>query len=259
MITYIFTAIILLICLLFYKSAKNKKMAIEANIIVISVIFIALSSLPLIFIPGSPGYFSFFDGRYLYLTSIFKSILIADILLLIYQFFGKKKTMLFLAIFFFVSFIVFNGVFIRKSIGREISQGIVRQSILMQMQKTYPKLPEKVVFYTESDSSYYGLPIDEKIMPYFSGFGQTLLVWYEGHGQSFPACFFKDKYLYAIVEQGYRECGGRGYGYFRKFDSLKSAIRQYRIDPKNVFSFRYISNEERLEDISIQIRKELVQ
>lgn len=256
-ITYIFTAILLLICFLFYKFAKNNKMGVQANIIVISVIFIGLSSLPLILIPGSSGYFSFFDGRYLYLSSIFKSILFADIFLVIYQFFRKKEIIFFLTILFFVFFTAFNLVIIRKNIGNEVRQGDVRQSILTQIQKTYPKLPEKIVFYTQSDSSYYGLPIDDKILPFLSGFGQVLLVWYEGHGQGFPACFFRDKYLYAIVEQGYKECEGRGYGYFRKFDSLKKAVNQYGIDVKNIIAFKFISNEERLEDISTEIRKEL--
>jgi len=113
------------------------------------------------------------------------------------------------------------------------------------------------VFYTESDTSYYGLPIEEKIMPFYSGFGQTLLVWYEGKGEDFPACFFKDKYLYAIIEEGYKECEGRGYGYFRKFDSLKTAILKYSIDPKNVISFSHIAGDEKLVDTSLEIREKL--
>lgn len=255
-ITYILTAIVFLICALFYVIAKSKKMIIHANIIIISVVFISLSSLPFIFIPGNPGYFSLFDGRSLYLSSIFMSILLANIFLLIYNFFGKKKIIPIL-LFFFVFFTIFNVLNIGKNIKNEVKQGEMRKSILNQMQEAYSKLPKNVIFYTESDSSFYGLPIDDKIMPFLSGFGQTLLVWYEEHGQDFPACFFQDKYLYAIIEQGYKECNGRGYGYFRKFDSLKEAMIKFKINPKNIISFRYISVENRLEDISSEIRERL--
>ncbi len=255
-ITYILTAIVLLICALFYVIAKNKKMVVNANIIIISVVFISLSSLPFIFIPGNPGYFSLFDGRSLYLSSIFMSILLANIFLLIYSFLGKKKIIP-VFVLFFMFFIIFNVLNIERNIESEVKQGEMRKSILNQIQEIYPKLPKEVIFYTESDSSFYGLPIDDKIMPFLSGFGQTLLVWYEEHGQDFPACFFQDKYLYAIIEQGYKECNGRGYGYFRKFDSLKEAIVQFKINPNNIISFRYISQENRLEDISSEIREKL--
>lgn len=255
-ITYILTAIVLLICALLYVIAKNKKMIMHANIIIISVVFISLSSLPFIFIPGNPGYFSLFDGRSLYLSSIFMSILLVNVFLLIYNFFGKKKIISILVLLF-AFFTIFNVLSIGKNIENEVKQGEMRKLILNQMRETYPKLPKDVIFYTESDSSYYGLPIDDKIMPFLSGFGQTLLVWYEEHGQDFPACFFQDKYLYAIIEQRYKECDGRGYGYFRKFDSLKEAMTKFKINPKNIISFRYISQENRLEDISSEIREKL--
>lgn len=239
-VSYAFALIILLICTLFYKKAIVKNLHNEANIIVISILFIALSALPLIFIPGASGYFSFFDGRSLYLGNIFKSILLADIFFLIYLS-GKKKVIPFLALFV-VFFVAFNVLSIRKDLDKEIEQGVMRQSILTQIQKVYPKLPKKIVFYTQSDTAYYGLPVKEKIMPFLSGFGQTLLVWYEEHGVNFPSCFFQNKYLYAIVEEGYKECEGRGFGYFRKIDNLKKALKDNNLSLNNVFGIRFSSS-----------------
>lgn len=257
-ISYFFALIILTICLWFYRRAIAKNMLTQANIIIISLVFIALSATPLIFIPGKPGYYSFFDSRYLYMSSIFKAILLANIFVLIYSFFERKKIISIFLTLVFILFVVFNVLSIRIGIENEIIRGDVRKLILNQIQEKYPVVPAKVVFYTESDTAHYGLPREEKIMPFFSGFGQTLLVWYEGHGQNFPACFFQDKYLYAIIEQGYKECEGRGYGYFRKLDSLKEALRKYDIDPKSVISFRYTSGEDKLEDIGGEVRKELL-
>ena len=256
LLSYFFTLIILILCVWLYKKAIKNNMPTYAHIIIISVIFIALSVLPLIFIPGNSGYFSFFDGRYLYMGAIFKSILFANIFFFLYSFLGRKKIIIF-SVLFFAFFTIFNILSIRNSLEIEIVRGEERKSILNQIQASYAKLPKNVVFYTESDTSYYGLPIEEKIMPFYSGFGQTLLVWYEGKGEDFPACFFKDKYLYAIIEEGYKECEGRGYGYFRKFDSLKTAILKYSIDPKNVISFSHIAGDEKLVDTSLEIREKL--
>lgn len=256
-VSYGVAVMTIMLCIFLYKKALKNNMRIHANILIISLVFIALSSLPLIFVLGNPGYFSLFDGRYLYMSSIFKSILLADITVLVYTFLGKKKIIAILLTFFFLFFIAFNVKRIRYDAHNEIIRGDDRKSILNQITKKYPKLPEKVVFYTKSNTAHYGLPVEEKIMPFYSGFGQTLLVWYQDHGQNFPACFFQDKYLYAIVEQGYKECEGRGYGYFRKLDSLKEAVSQYKIDPNNIISFKYTSGEEKLEDISSEVRKEL--
>lgn len=255
MISYIFSLIILCVCVFFYKKAISNKMFYEAKLIIASLLFIALSSLPLIFIPGGSAYFSLFDGRYLYLTGVFKSILLTNILFLVYVTW-KKKTIPFL-IFFLPFFIGFNVLTLQRSLENEMKQGNTRRLILNQIQKDYSKLPEKVIFYAESDSSYYGLPLDEKILPFLSGFGQTLLVWYNGHGENFPGCFFKDKYLYSITSEEYKECDGRGFGYFRNFKSLKEATDKYKIEPENIIGFRYVSDKNKLFDITSEIRKKV--
>lgn len=255
-ISYFFSLIILFVCIFFYKKAIINKMFYEAKLIIISLLFIALSSLPLIFIPGGSAYFSLFDGRYLYITGVFKSILLTNILFLIYMTF-KKKTIPFL-IFFLLFFIGFNVLTIQRSLENEIKQGNIRRLMLNQIQKDYPKLPEKVIFYTESDSSYYGLTLEEKILPFLSGFGQTLLVWYNEHGENFPACFFKDKYLYSITSEEYKECSGRGFGYFRNFKSLEEAIDKFKIKPENIVGFRYVSGKNKLFDITNETRKKVI-
>lgn len=255
-ISYIFSLIILFVCIFFYKKAISNKMFYESKLIIVSLLFIALSSLPLIFIPGGAAYFSLFDGRYLYLTGVFKSILLTNILFLIYFTF-KKKIIPFL-IFFLLFFMDFSVLTIQRSLENEMKQGNMRRLILDQIQRDHPKLPEKVIFYTESDSSYYGLPLEEKIFPFLSGFGQTLLVWYDQHGQNFPDCFFKDKYLYSITSEEYKECGVRGFGYFRKWESLEETIDKFKIEPENIVAYRYVSGKNKLLDITNETRKKVI-
>jgi len=255
-VSYTIAIIILLTCLMIIKYLKRKKEE-GSKLIILCLSFIFLSSLPFILIPGKAGYFSLVDGRHLYLTSIFSSILLSIIIFALSDYLGKKRIAFLVSIFIVLAIIAFNARQIRSDLWKQIADANVRKSILEKIVNTYPILPKKVIIYAESDSSYYGLPIDEKILPFFSGFGQTLLVWYNEHGESFPACFFQAKYLYDITGEGYKECDGRGFGYFRKLSSLKKAISQFRIDPKAIIAFRYISNENKLEDIGIEIKGEL--
>ncbi len=253
--SYFLTIIILLIALGFYLKTKKNGMYINANIILISLLFIALSALPMIFVPGKPGYFSLFDGRYLYLGSIFKSILLANVIYLTLKFCRNKKTAIILIIAIML-YVGFNLLKIRNNMENDVLRGEDRISILNQIEQKYPRLPNNVVFYTESYKAFYGLPLEEKIMPFFSGFGQTLLVWYSGHGENFPSCFFKDNYLYTITDEGYKDCEGRSYGYFRKFDSLKNAVVQYKFNPKNIISFKF-TNDNEIIDISKEVMEKL--
>ena len=133
--------------------------------------------------------------------------------------------------------------------------GQLRQSILHKISDTYPTLPQKAVFYITSDAPYYGLPYEEPIVPFQSGFGQTLLVWYNARIDDLPACLFEHQYLYVLLSEDYKECGGRGFGYFRKPESFNQAIKKYELDPNNVIAFRFSSSTNSLLDVTEETRE----
>ena len=147
----------------------------------------------------------------------------------------------------------------RKFTDQILLRSRTRKSILDQIIKTYPRLPEKVVFYTESDTAFYGLPPEERIMPFQSGFGQTLLVWYFNQGENWPACFFKpeDDFLFAITEEGYRECSGRGFGYFRNFNLLQETLVENNLSKENVIAFVFKLKYNELIDVTRKVRENL--
>lgn len=247
--------LVIMLCFLLTKKDKFKKND-STKLIWISVIFIFLSALPFIFIPGPAGYFSLVDGRHLYITNAFTSILLSSLGWMFYSLYDNKfirKAIIFVLIIF----LGFNILQIRKDLNTQMGYAYLRKSILNQIIKEYPKLPERVVFYTESDKAYYGLPPTEYILPFQSGFGQTLLVWYNMHGDNLPSCFFKSKYLYVLLEQDYKECEGRGFGYYRKLDSLKAAIGANQLKAGNVIAYRFYSQNNKLENITLAIRKEI--
>ena len=86
-----------------------------------------------------------------------------------------------------------------------------------------------------------------------------MLVWYNEHGENFPSCFFKGQFLYVLQSQGYRQCEGRGFGYFRKAEDLKKSIKENNLRPENVVAFSYISSENSLKNITQKTREKLLQ
>jgi len=257
-ITLVFFIIIMIAggsLILFFEKRKQKRLS---KTILISFVFVALSSTPFIVVPGRAGFTSLLDGRHLYLSYIFVSILLAVFIYGIYVFSSWKKTGGIIAVILISIFILFNVKNIRRDIHMQVAIGNSRYMILSKVTDSYPKLPGRVLFYFESDKAYYGLPEEEKILPFQSGLGQTLLVWYNAAGESFPACFYKgEEYLYELLSEGYKECEGRGFGYFRKKESLIIAAKKNNLPPENIIGFSYASSSNSLRDITEKLRKDL--
>jgi hypothetical protein len=104
--------------------------------------------------------------------------------------------------------------------------------------------------------SYYGLPSEEKMLPFQSGLGQTLLVWYHDQ-ENYPNEFYQNRFLWEITDQGYQEVGDRGFGYFRDKDLLRQAIAQYNLVPESLVAFSWNSQTEELKDVTVLVREEL--
>lgn len=220
------------------------------------LLFVAMSVLPLIFIPGIAGYISLFDGRHLYMTSIGVSIVLASLTVSAFQKFFKMRwfTVGIVGVYFGYSIWYIHTAIVRQAVIAE-----TRRTILKKITMWYPKLPEKVIVVTQSDKAFYGLPPEEYILPFQSGFGNTLLVWYDRHGEKFPACFFEHKFLYELTSQDYKECGGRGFGYFRSPDNLSVLLKKYNFTKDNVLSFSYTYQYNSILDTTKKLQSRLTQ
>ena len=97
---------------------------------------------------------------------------------------------------------------------------------------------------------------EEKILPFQSGFGQTLLVWYY-ENEKFPTCLYEDIFLYDIYSQGYKYCQGRGFGYFREYEELLRTLKENKLGSENVIAFSWESKKENLLDITPQVRTQI--
>ncbi len=259
MVSYVSSILILFFSYVFYQYFSKNKNNHFLKSLFVGIIIIAGSSFPFIFIPGVSGYFSIYEPRHLYAaiagSSFVLSILIFGIARMIFH---KEKYAICLFMAIMLSLLWLNMRSVREQIDSSLEYGETRKMILSQIVREHKNLPEKVVFYTESDRAYYGMVEDDKILPFQSGFGQTLLVWYKLHGENIPFCFFANDFLYAIEKEGYQECQGRGFGYFRKYESLKAALKENKLSPENVISFSWNSKDKKFMETTAEIRKKLI-
>ncbi|MDO8638506.1 MAG: hypothetical protein Q7R43_02945 [Candidatus Daviesbacteria bacterium] len=251
-----FIGVVIIAYLIFklYRGWKQKKL-----INAILPLFLILSFTPLVFLSSSELKSTFLPSRNLYIPlaaiSLWVGLIFANLVR------KKDKKMIVLLI----SLIFIHGYYLREQINNFNLQGQERKKILQEIKSRYPNLPSKVVFYTESDRSYYGLPEEDRILPFQSGLGQTLLVWYFP-AENFPKEFLQNRFLWDIKDQGYKQSlpsgegkgiGDRGFGYFRDIDLLKQALKEYNIPVESVIAFSWSGGNKELIDISVGIKKSL--
>ena len=239
--------IVIIFLKLFSKFTK-----LDKKYLLIFLSFIIFSSLPFILVPGQ--LFSIFSSRYLYFGGVGYAFILVLILQLIVNL--KKNRITLFYIIFLVSMIL-GGVYGNYKKGNALYNiGNLRVQILRSIKKDHPTLPQKVIFYTDSNKSYYGLPDEDKILPFQSGLGQTLLLWYYSD-EKFSKSFFKNVYLWGILSEGYKEIDDRGLGYFRDFERLKNAVNDNNLNPESVIAFKWDYYTNTLTDTTNEVRNKL--
>ncbi len=249
---------IFLIALIIYHDLQRRKESNLAKLIFFSVMLMMESSLSYIFVAGRPGFFSILPSRYLYISSIGSSLFWSVMLYTLLVHLARNRHRLIMGSYALSIFIIlmvhyFN---LQKTIQDLVVIGKLRKSFLTTIQDKYKILPKHVLIYTESDKAFYGSPATEFTLPVQSGFGQMLLVWYDST-ENFPACLFEKLYLYERLSQDYKECSGRGFGYFRDKKFLFEAIDKYKLLPESVIGFSYSNKTHTFEDITDRIRREI--
>lgn len=204
---------------------------------------------PPLFLPLKK-YLVFFDSRYIYPATAGLSLVTGAIIASLKLKF--RVLPVFLLTIFFIA-LLGHLWSLKMAVNQQRELGSTRESLVGYIKEQYPKLPRKTIFYTESDATYYGVP---NILPFQSGFGQMLLVFYHPV-MKYPAPFFKEDFLWDLNAQGYKEIEGTGFGYYRDFELLKKAMKKYNISSSSVIAFSWESQTESLVNISLEVRKRL--
>lgn len=223
---------------------KNK----EGKNIYLGLVLLVATILPLLLLRN---FLVFLDSRFFYPGTIGVSIILGA---LISNFTGGKNVSFLkksFILFLFATVLVIHFIGLNAIINEKVKLGQERKAILTQIKSLYPDLPNKTIIFTQSDKPLYGL--SERILPFQSGFGQTLLVWYYSR-ENFPKEFFSQEFLWGITDQGYKEIKDRGFGYFLDFNLMAKTIKDNNIPLDSIFSFRYDSDNKSLEDNTQEVR-----
>lgn len=219
----------------------------RSSISTLGLIWIIINSFIFAFSPQRNGITSVIDSRNLYFVSIGAALIVTTV------FSQVRKSNNFKSLIFLLIILIPNLFFLNRNLDNFVKLGTLRKNILNNITTISPDLPSKVVIFTQSNQPYYGLPIETKIMPFQSGFGQTLLAWYYPR-ENFSKEFFMNRFLWEIDSQGYKEVGNVGFGYYRDIDLLIKTIKQYNLPDESVIAFSWDGNKNMLRDISEEIR-----
>lgn len=253
LVSYLLSIFIVCIIVLLIKIVSDKEIS---KALIWSLIFVPLSVLPYAFVLGKAGYASIFEPKFLYITSIGTSILLATIVYWLIFKSSKSKILTPLILFCFVLYVLFHAYNIKSNVKELEKIGIQRKAFLTTITSSYPDLPKKVIFFTQSDTAHYGMPDSEKILPVQVGFGKMLMIWYQ-EIEKFQGCLYEDNFLMALLDQGYKECDNQGFGYFRQYDKLEEAIKSNSLALDSVIAYSWINDTKEFIDISLHIRKKL--
>lgn len=164
--------------------------------------------------------------------------------------------MRFLILFFLALSLGYHAYSIKLYLTDLVEISSKREMFLNTIKSSYTDLPQRVTFFTQSDTAYYGMPDNEKILPVQIGFGKMLMIWYQ-KDERFPGCLYEDQFLIKLLEQGYRFCEGRGFGYFRDYDKLVEVVRANRVPVANVISYSWDGKTQEFDDITEEIRQKI--
>jgi len=247
LISWVSTVVVLLFSFILIRIRKIR----DINIVfVFSIFWIIVNGFIFILSPEKSGRITAVDSRNLYFTGIGFSLFIVSFFKLV---FSKKRNYLIVVI---VLLALVNIYFLNILFKQLNLEAKVRQNIINKVKLDHQVLPEKVIFYTESNSSYFGLSENQHLLPFQSGFGQVLLVNYE-NSVKFPSAFYGNRFLWDIDSVGYLELENRGFGYFRDFYDLARAINDNNLPVDSVLAYRFDSNTRDLTEISDEIRGRL--
>lgn len=242
---------ILLLCFLFYKKIQkvNKE---KSTHFLVAILFLFSSSIPFLLVPGKAGASSIVSSRYLYFGVVGVSLVLSFLIDWLIK--NKKKRIVAYTLIALIGLFGTASNFIKAD--QKYKDGMMRKEIVENIKNKYPQLPQKVVFYTESDSPYFGLSDEDKIMPFQSGFGQAMLIFYN-ESEGFSKEFFPGIYLWEIKSEGYEEHEARGFGYARNKETLKEIVKENNLEPESVLAFSWKNDTNSLVDITDEVRQEI--
>jgi|GEM_PF-3725667 len=116
---------------------------------------------------------------------------------------------------------------------------------------------QEIVFIKTSTGGFHNT---NDIFGFGTSFGRALLIWnwFQGDNkQKIPPCLYDPLFFFTSPVNDYKQCDGKGYGYFQDIDKLRKAVKQYTINPKAIDAFAYNQATNTFTMINPEIQSEL--
>lgn len=240
--SFVSTGLVLIVALAYAVSKKRTTL----QFLILSYV---LSYFPFITLERGSSYM---DSRYMYISgAVGSALIIYSLSELISSIHNKIARISLLGI---VSVCIVSLMLIHIKIDRNIFRVLAYESqerllILKQIKQLVPRLPEKPVFYIETNNKngYYG--VTSQTLPFQQGIGHTLMVWYADDAQASKP-LLASYFLWGIKDQGYKEFQNYGFGYYSDIEELKNAVWSNQIQRKQIIGLYYDTDQKKMTNIT---------
>ena len=178
--------------------------------------------------------YSYLEGRYYYLGAIATTVLVGAVISVRRSW--PRLSWVIVGLTLLLIGLHFRAL--RLEIGRLRKDGEIRRAIVSQIDTQLPEINERQAVYLKGDRNYYiekGNPL-----PLQQGTGYTLMVLYSLRGYDLGD-LIKERFLWDLGSQGYREVAGRGFGYFWDWEKLEEEISKGQVGVEDVVCLYYDS------------------
>jgi hypothetical protein len=194
----------------------------------------------------------YLDSRYFSFAAAAGGLLISGLLASLVALSNRNKYLRIFCILclslFMIGYLYKQSVYIFRDIRYQKIIGEERRNMLQTIRTTYPDLPDKPVLYaTGSAEAFYG--VSGMRLPLQQGPGYTFMVLFYDTGK-IPRNFIGDMLLWGMLDQGYKEVGNQGFGYYHSFDLLQSDMCKNKFGTDQIRGFSYDATNQRITDIT---------
>ena len=225
----------LLALLLFAAVKANKQSRYE---IFFWTVFVLTSFLPYVVVSKT---YSYLESRYYYLAAAGSALLLCYVLKVAKD--NKRRVVLLGLITVFSALTLTHYYYLNQTVTRKVQDSNRRREIVHSLQ-THLTAKSKTIYFLEGDRNFYiekGNPL-----PLQHGTGYTLLILnYKGLSEQDD--LLKQKFLWDLGSQGYKEIGGYGFGYFWNRDELHKFLENNNLKGIEIITLRYESKENKIE------------
>ena len=202
---------------------------------------------------------SYIESRYLYYSYFPVAMMIGYIMneIRIYlELYVKRRSITHVIIYALLAIFIYKQIqLIQRSINENMAYGNDIKIAMSTIRNTYSTIPNKPIFYVEGDRKYF---FDNNVLPFKLGSGYMLLLTFQNYPQ-ISIDLIGENYLSKFFDQGYKEIGEKGFGYYwNKKDLFELFKANKDLSVEQVIGIYYYGNDQRVRDITQEIRSEII-